>query len=78
MNFNIYIDAKMGDDIVSLSSLLDKSKNAIIREALADWITKHHLKKWPQRIQQFTGIEDFTGFEESRSELTEPKDNFLP
>ena len=76
MNFGIYIDDDTGAEMNRLAELLGKTRNTIIREALALWIKENQPKDWSKRFLNFKGVEDFEPFEKDRSDLTVPKGDF--
>lgn len=77
MNFNIYIEDKLGEHLQKATEVTGKSKNALIREALNEWFMRHPMIKWPDEIMQHEGVEGFTSFESSRDELQPPKEDPL-
>lgn len=68
MNFSVYIDPKIGEEMNQLAKLLGKSRNNLIKEAIERFLKDHRLKAWPQSIVKFKGVPDFKGFETYRSE----------
>ena len=77
MNFNIYIEDQLGEQLKKAVEFTGKSKNAIIREALSEWFQHHPMTKWPETILQYQGTEDFQPFESHRGELQAPMDDPL-
>lgn len=77
MHFNIYIDNQIGAQLTQIAKRSDKSRNAIIREAINEWV-QHHLKpEWPEEILNFKGVKDFPPLESYRNHLIPPKDDPL-
>lgn len=75
MNFNIYLDDRLAEQIQSLAFLTGKKRNAIVREALEAWVKEHSGKSWSSSILNFEGIADTEiTFEAYREELVQPDD----
>ena len=77
MNFNIYIEDKLGEQLQKATEVTGKSKNALIREALNEWFMRHPMIKWPDEILQQEGVEGFTSFESSRDKFQPPKEDLF-
>lgn len=75
MNFNIYVNDQLGAKLLQLSKATGKTKNAIIRQAIEEWLHKKAPSRWPESIISFQGIDGIEAFESSRSELREPEAN---
>ena len=69
MNVNIYVEDDLGREINQMAQLLGKSRNAIIREALKEWVDHHASREWPAIVKNYAGIKDFPRFEDYRNEL---------
>ncbi|NRB11319.1 MAG: hypothetical protein HRU35_06905 [Rickettsiaceae bacterium] len=69
MNMNIYLEDQLAKKLVTFAEKLHRKKNAIVREAIKDWIDKHSRQKWPDSVLQFKGIEDFPDIEELRKDV---------
>jgi hypothetical protein len=55
-----------------------KARNALIREALEEWLVRSRTKKWPDAVLAFKGIRGVPRFEETRKTLKPPRDPFAP
>jgi Ribbon-helix-helix protein, copG family len=75
MNFNIYVNDELGHKLTSFAQIEGKSRNALIREALDYYFAQKSYITWSDSILDFQGINDFSGFEELRTELKEPDNN---
>lgn len=71
MHFNIYLDDRAGAQISHCALATGKSRNALIREAVDEWLARHG-DVWPAELLDFQGVEDFPPFEAARSELAAP------
>lgn len=69
MNFNIYINEKLGTKISKVSKSLRRSRNSIITEALEEWLDRHASEKWPKGFFDFEPIQDVPDFKSYRKEL---------
>ena len=48
-----------------------RSKNAIIREALEQWLSQHHpTSTWPSHFFDFKAVEEAPDFSLTRNELS--------
>lgn len=69
MNINIYIEDALANELKKYTRDLKKSRNAIIREAISNWIKQHQTAKWSKEILAFTGDPAMPRFEATREEL---------
>ena len=74
MNFNIYLEDELGNNLVTIAEKLGKTRNSIIREALKDYIDKQMSEQWPETILVFKGIDEGIDFESYRQDLLPPND----
>jgi len=78
MNFSIYMDRQMNDDLIKMAQLTKKSKNMIIREAIDAWIKNYTYSQWPETILEFQGMDEpIPSFESYRQDLPALKDSFV-
>jgi hypothetical protein len=77
MNINIYLEDKLAKSLNQCVKKLHKSRNAIIREAVSEWIAHHETKKWPSSIIKFKGIPKIVPFESFRQDLLPPDEDPL-
>jgi hypothetical protein len=75
MNINIYLEDNLGKKITDNAKALGKTRNAIIREAIKEWLKYHKANQWPASVRRFKGITDFPDFEYYRNDLIKPKDD---
>lgn len=69
MNVNIYIEESLNSRLNLLIKESGKTRNAIVRDALKDWVERHEHHQWPSAILKFKGIKNAPRFEDSRAEL---------
>ncbi|GAB6040353.1 ribbon-helix-helix domain-containing protein [Endothiovibrio diazotrophicus] len=77
MHFNIYVDDETGSALNQAVENSGKSRNAIIREAIREWLQHHGKRRWPEEVLAFEGDPRFPPFEERRDELPPPTDDPL-
>lgn len=69
MNFNVYLDDKLGKEFTYYCKSAHKKKNAVIREALEAYIHQHTDATWSPSVLEYKGVSDMEPFESTRSEL---------
>lgn len=69
MNFNVYVNKKMGERISKVAKSSHRSRNSIITEALEEWLNNHTYSQWPKNFFDFNPVEDVPDFEASRNDL---------
>ena len=77
MNFNIYLDDDTGKKLNQAAKKSPESRNAIVRQAVSDWLNRQGKPKWPDEVLSFKGMADIPLFEASRDKLTPPADDPL-
>ena len=77
MNFNVYVEDWIGQQLEQSVQATGKSRNAIIREAIQLWLDQQKKSQWPSEILDFMGVEDAIVFESYRDELTPPNEQEL-
>ncbi len=77
MNINIYLEDTLGKNLNQYATQLGRTRNAIVREAVKEWIDHHQITKWPNSILGFSGVKDFPSFESHRADLASPKEDPL-
>lgn len=69
MNFNVYIDEQTGERLERLAQSRGKSRNALIREALAQLLDRGAKAGWPPEVLGFGGLPGSRPFEAGRRRL---------
>lgn len=75
MNVNIYLEDSLAKSLDNSVKKSGQSRNAIIREAIKEWLLHHEVKKWPASILNFKGIANAPTFESYRDDLLPPKED---
>ena len=57
MNFNLYLkEDETGQQRNKLAKLAGESRNALVRQAVGDWLSKHDKPQWPDEVlERITG-----------------------
>lgn len=77
VNFNVYIDKQTGERLARLARTRRTSRNALIREALADLLERGSGAGWPPEVLGFRGIPAARPFEAARRRLRAPRQDPL-
>lgn len=72
MNFNIYLDDETGQLLNKVAKKSGKSRNALIRQAVREWLKRQGKPQWPEEVLAFKGMADMPLFETSRDRLRPP------
>lgn len=77
MNFNVYMNKKIGERVKRVAKTLHRSRNSIINEAIEEWLNKHSLHSWPKNFFDFSPIDDVPDFRALRKDLGTPPEDPL-
>lgn len=77
MNFNIYLDDVTGEQLNQVAKQAGESRNALVRQAVSDWLSRHGKPQWPDEVLGFKGMADMPLFEASRDKLIPPSSDPL-
>jgi metal-responsive CopG/Arc/MetJ family transcriptional regulator len=72
MNFSIHLRDELVERLAQAAKESGKTRNALIGEAIGEWLDRRRTSKWPQSVMNFRGIRGIARFEESRKELKPP------
>ena len=72
MNFNIYLDDQTGQQLTQAAKQSGESRNALVRQAVSEWLRRQTTPQWPDEVLAFKGTADMPLFEASRDRLTPP------
>jgi len=72
MNFNIYLDDETGQQLSQVAKRAGESRNALVRQAVSDWLNRHGKPQWPDEVLAFKGMANMPVFEASRDRLKQP------
>lgn len=77
MNFNIYLDDETGERLKRAAEAAGESRNALIRQAIDEWLTRKGAAQWPEEVLQFEGLPSVSPFETHRGKLRHPAEDPL-
>lgn len=72
MNFNIYLDDETGQQLNHVAEQAGETRNALIRQAVNEWLNRHGKPSWPDAVIAFKGVANMPPFEASRDRLKPP------
>ncbi len=76
MNFSVHLSDDLVERLNRSAQEIGKTRNALIREAVAQWLERRQPQRWPAEVMNFKGIRRFKRFEDSRKELKPPRSPF--
>lgn len=75
MNLSVYLTEKIINRISTIAQKQNISKNAIVKEAIEEWLDHHHTcTGWPENFFDFKEVKEAPDFSSYRSELSSPKE----
>lgn len=74
MNFNIYLEDALGHNLENIAQKQGKSRNALIREAIKEFVDKQAYSDWTEAIMTFQGVDEGITFESYRDDLLASND----
>ena len=72
MNFNLYLDDQTGEQLNRAAEQSGQSRNAMIRQAVMEWLARRKQPQWPAEVMDFQGLPDLPPFEAGRDTLKPP------
>lgn len=72
MNFNIYLDDETGRQLNQVAKTAGESRNALVRQAVSEWLRRRGKPQWPDEVLAFNGAAGMPLFEASRDKLKAP------
>jgi len=72
MTFSIHIDEATADALRRAAQATGRTRNALIRQAIGDWLANRERNEWPAVVRRFKGVKNAAPFESYRHELLEP------
>lgn len=76
MIFSVHLEEELFLKINSAAKAMGKTRNALIRQALGEWVADHKPAAWPAKVAAFKGIKRAPRFESGRAELKPPREPF--
>ena len=72
MNFNIYLDDETGEHLNQAAKQTGETRNALVRQAVSEWLSRQGKPNWPDEVLAFKGMADMPLFEAGRDRLKPP------
>jgi Ribbon-helix-helix protein, copG family len=72
VNFNVYLDEETGELLAKAAEQSGQSRNALIRRAVSEWLSRGGKPEWPSEVLSFNGQPDMEPFEHGRKRLKSP------
>ena len=72
MNFNIYLDDETGQQLNKVAEKSGESRNALVRQAVSEWLKSRGKPQWPAEVLASKGMADMPLFEAGRDRLKPP------
>jgi hypothetical protein len=76
MNFSVHLSDEVVERLDQTAKESGKARNALIREAVAEWLGRRQAGNWPPEILNFEGIRRLKRFEANRKNLKPPRSPF--
>jgi hypothetical protein len=76
MNFSLHLNDELVHRLNAVAQATSKSRNALIREAIEEWLERRARGQWPEEVLGFQGVPGAVPFEHSRAELLPPSEPF--
>lgn len=73
MNFNVYLDDPTVERLDALARKRGKTRNALIREAVAALLERGSGGGWPDAVLNWQGDPSAPAFEDARKSLVPPR-----
>jgi len=66
MTFSIHLEDALAERLNRTAKESGKARNALIREALREWLDRRRPREWPPEVMDFQGIPGIARFERGR------------
>lgn len=76
MAFSIHLDQPTTEALAQAVHETGRSRNALIREAVRQWLERAEHTEWPDVVRRFKGDPKAVRFEDYRVGLGDPQDPF--
>ena len=76
MNFSVHLSDDLIERLNRTARESGKKRNALIREAVAEWLERRRPGRWPAEVTNFRGLRSLKRFEENRKQLKPPRSPF--
>ena len=69
MHFNIYLDDETGERLTKAAKKAGENRNAVIRQAVQEWLVRRGKPQWPPAVLSYAGDPDMLAFETGMKHL---------
>ncbi|MGO9450211.1 MAG: CopG family ribbon-helix-helix protein [Candidatus Binataceae bacterium] len=76
MNFSVHLNDELVERLNQTAKESGKTRNALIREAVGEWLNRRRPDKWPAEVMNFRGMRGIKRFEDERKSLKPPREPF--
>ncbi len=76
MNFSVHLSDELVERLNQTARESGRTRNALIREAVGEWLGRRRRAKWPAEVMNFRGIRGINRFEKERKRLKLPRSLF--
>jgi predicted transcriptional regulator len=76
MDFSVRLSDELVERLNQTARESGRTRNALIREAVAEWLDRRRSGKWAAEVMNFRGIREIKRFEENRKKLKPPRSPF--
>lgn len=76
MNFSVHLNDELVERLNQTARESGRTRNALIREAVGEWLGRRRPAKWPAEVMNFRGIRGLKRFEGDRGKLKPPRSPF--
>ena len=76
MNFSVHLNDELIERLNRTARESGRTRNALIREAVGEWLDRRRPTQWPASIMNFRGVRGMKRFEDGRKALKPPRDPF--
>jgi predicted transcriptional regulator len=72
MTFSVHIDEPTAAALARAVRASGRTRNALIRQAIREWLASRERTGWPAVVREFKGVKDAVRFERDRDTLLPP------
>jgi hypothetical protein len=77
MSFHVYVEPELQDRLDALCKKTGRKRNALVREALRQYVEKEAAASWPASLFDFKPDPSFVRFESLRDDLPPDRGNIF-
>lgn len=77
MSFHVYLEPDLQAKVEAYCKKTGRKRNAVVREALRQYVENHLAVEWPKEVFQFKPDRNMTRFESLRDDLLPVRDEIF-